>query len=139
MSGSRSTVRRPDRTEPDLFVSSLHLSDQINHNIIQSEIEGGVFLDDLGVGSVLEVETQNRFYTLEYRGDGEALISGHPTFCPQSVLVNVHGSTWGGAMLKRRFIGRGMRLEFCHPCHGAILTSPIQEVREVRESWSRAA
>ena len=34
-------------------------------------------------------------------------------------------------MLKARFLGRGMQLEFCHPEYRtAIVTSPIQEIRE---------
>ena len=34
-------------------------------------------------------------------------------------------------MLKRRFVGRGMHLEFCHPEYQTpIVTSRIQEIRE---------
>ena len=124
--------------KPNLFVPHPNLSDQINHNICQSEIEGGVFLDHLPVGTVLEMETTNRFYELEYRGNGTAMIAGHPKFCPEPVLVNVHGSTWGRAMLKIHFVGRGMFLGFDHPEFGVIRTSRIQEIREVsrgRRPW----
>ncbi|HYM11028.1 MAG TPA: hypothetical protein VEU62_09850, partial [Bryobacterales bacterium] len=114
-----------------LFSPHPHLSDEINRNIIESEIEGGVLLDRLPIGAVLEVTTQNRFYRLEHLGDGRALIAGHPVFCPEAVLVDVHGSTWGGSLIKIRFVGRGMRLEFHHPLHGLILTSRIQEIREL--------
>ena len=31
--------------------------DEVNRNIVQSEIEGGVYLDELCEGAVLEVET----------------------------------------------------------------------------------
>jgi len=41
--------------------------DQVNHNIVQSEIEGGVHLRDVRPGTVLEIRTQNRAYTR--RGD----------------------------------------------------------------------
>jgi NAD-dependent oxidoreductase involved in siderophore biosynthesis len=45
--------------------------------------------------------------------------------------VAIAGSTWGGSMLKQRFVGRGMHLEFCHPEYPTpIVTSPIQEIRE---------
>jgi hypothetical protein len=114
-----------------LFSPHPHLSDEINRNICQSEIEGGVLLDRLPIGAVLEVTTQNRFYRLEHLGNGQGLISGHPVFCPEAVLVDVHGSTWGGSLIKIRFVGRGMRLEFHHPLHGLILTSRIQEIREL--------
>ena len=116
---------------PAVFTPNAHLSDEINRNIIQSEIEGGVFLQNLPNGAVLEIETQNRVYTLVSRGDGDALLSGHPTFCPEPAPVQIHGSTWGGSMLKRRYVGRGMRLEFCHPEYRTpIVTSSIQEIRE---------
>ena len=37
-------------------------------------------------------------------------------------------------MLKRRFVGRGMHLEFCHPEYSTpIVTSCVQEVRECAE------
>ena len=117
--------------QPNLFVPHPNLSDEINSNIVQSEIDGGVWLDRLPVGTVLEMETANRFYEIVNRGNGKAMIVGHPTFCPEPVLVNVHGSTWGRAMLKMHFVGRGMFLEFDHPEFGVIRTSRIQEIREL--------
>jgi hypothetical protein len=102
----------------------------VNRNIVQSEIEGGVHLREVPPGTVLEVQTQHHAYTLCYQGSGQALISGHPKFCPAPVLVSIHGSTWGGSMLKERFIGRGMRLEFGHPAYPPITTSVIVDVRE---------
>lgn len=117
---------------PGLFKPHPCLSDAINHNVIQSEIEGGVHLRDVPLGAVLEVQTQNRSYTIVNQGRGHALISGHPEFCPDPVLVKVHGSTWGGAMLKEAFIGRGMHLEFRQPAHLPITTSRIVEVRAKR-------
>ena len=107
-----------------------HLDDSINRCIIQSEIEGGVDLREVAPGTVFEVRTQNRAYTIRYQGLGQALISGHPVFCPEPVLVNIHGSTWGGSMLKERYIGRGMHLEFGHPVYQPITTSVIVEVCE---------
>ena len=117
---------------PALFSPSPYFDDSVNRNIVRSQIEGGVHLAQLPPETVLEVETQNRAYTLCYKGSGQALISGHPVFCPEPVLVNIHGSTWGGSMLKERYIGRGMRLEFAHPNYEPITTSIILDVREKR-------
>jgi hypothetical protein len=119
-------------TEPDLFTPHPNLSEEVNRKIVQSEVEGGVYLDQLPDGSTLEVETQNRFYTIINRGRGHALIWGHPKFCPDPVLVRIHGSNWGGSMLKVRFIGRGMHLEFRHPEHRTIITSRIVEIRQLQ-------
>jgi hypothetical protein len=114
---------------PQLFTPHEHLSDAINHNVVQSEIEGGVSLERLPADAVLEVRTQNRSYIIANRGGGEAMISGHPQYCPEPVLVRISGSTWGGSMLKTLFIGRGMHLEFRHPEHRVITTSKILEIR----------
>ena len=113
----------------DLFQPHFNLSDQINGNVIRSEVEGGVHLRDLAPGAVLEVETRRRRYTIVNQGDGEALISGHPQYCPTPVRVKIHGSTWGGSMLREHYIGRGMHLEFRHPDYSPITTSRIVEVR----------
>jgi hypothetical protein len=113
-----------------MFIAHQNLSDQINGNIIRSEIEGGVYLRDLPDESTLEVATQNRRYILVLRNDGHALISGHPEFCPEPVLVRISGSNWGGSMLKAAFLGRGMHLEYRHPkFRGPIVTSPIVDIR----------
>jgi hypothetical protein len=113
-----------------IFAPHQNLSDQINGNIVRSEIEGGVYLRDLPDQATLEVATQNRRYTLVVSSDGQALISGHPEFCPEPVEVRIHGSNWGGSMLKAAYLGRGMHLEYRHPNYrGPIVTSPIVEIR----------
>jgi hypothetical protein len=114
---------------PKPFMPHPNFSDEVNRNIVQSEIEGGVCLDDLSEGARLEVETQNRWYTILIRGRGKELIWGHPQYCPAPVPVSIAGSTWGGSMLKLRFIGRGMRLEFRHPVFRTIITSQIVDIR----------
>ena len=80
-------------TEP--FRPHPNFDDATNRAICKSEIDGGVTLDELPVGAVVNVETANTLYRIENRGEGEALISGHPEICPEPVLVNFHGSTWG--------------------------------------------
>ena len=35
------------------------------------------------------------------RDDSSAYISGHPVFCPEPVLVHIHGSSWGGSSFRR--------------------------------------
>lgn len=118
-----------------MFVPHPNLSDEINGNIIQSEIEGGVYLRELPDESTIEVETQNRWYTLVILRDGQALISGHPEFCPEPVLVHISGSTWGGSMLKMAFVGRGMHLEYRHPNYeGPIITTRIVDIRLRKEA-----
>ena len=125
---------------PRLFAPHPNLSDEVNRNIARSEIEGGVHLEDLAQGCRLEVQTQHRRYTVINCGDGWALISGHPEYCPAPLLVRIVGSNWGGSMLKMRFIGRSMHLEFKHPEYRTpIITSRIIEIREAAFSEEAAA
>ena len=122
-----------------------NLSAEINHNISKSESEGGVYVHDhpdfvsaeikaqpvLPAGKVLLIQTRNTLYRLEKRGPKEFYISGNKGYCPNPTKAKIHGSTWGGSMLKMGFIGRGMRLEFSIPGKGGcITTSEIQEVSE---------
>jgi hypothetical protein len=46
------------------------LGDRERHDIVRSEIEGGVFLNDLPRHTVLKIETSNRCYTAEVLGHG---------------------------------------------------------------------
>jgi hypothetical protein len=118
-------------TSLELFRPHPNLSDEVNRSIVQSEIEGGAFLDDLPSETTLEIQTQHRWYTVVHCGRGEAWISGHPAFCPEPVLVRIEGSSWGGSLLKMRYVGRGMHMEFRHPAYRMpIVTSRIVEIRQ---------
>jgi hypothetical protein len=117
--------------ESGIFTPIPHFDDAINHAICRSEIDGGVELARLAAGAVVEVTTRHHTYTLENQGNGDVLISGHPKYCPEPVLVRFHGSTWGTPLIRGRFIGREMRMEFWHPNFGILLTSEVSEIREL--------
>jgi len=126
-------MQDPEVAITNIFRPNPHLSDAINSNIVRSEVEGGVYLKDLPAESILEIETQNRFYVLVHQGSGQFLLSGHPKFCPEPTPVTVSGSNWGGSMLKKAYVGRGMHLEFLHPrFERPIVTSRIVEIRLLR-------
>jgi hypothetical protein len=96
-----------------------------------SGLEKGVDLDELPVGAVLEVHTRHNVYHIENRGDGMAVISGHPSYCPEPVLVNLYGSKLDGQPPRMGFLGEGRRMEFRHPVFGLIATSRIESVRKL--------
>ena len=102
--------------------------------LIDSEHEG-LYLRDLEAGDVVEIFTQNRVYRMIYEGDGEAMISGHPEFCPEPIPVKILGSTWGGSMIKTDFIGCGMHLEFRPAGTRRVTTSRILEIRAPGVKW----
>jgi len=127
-----------DPNSVPLFRPHHNFDDAINNAICQSEIEGGVDLDTLTVGTVLDVRTAYHLYRMEYRGDGEVLISGHPELCPEPVRAHVHGSTWGTPMIWRRYIGRGMHMEIGYS--GCVaLTSRVREIHEINPAERIAA
>lgn len=126
-----------------------NLSDDINRNIAKSEIDGGVWLqmptgevarkeateggNVLTEGRALLVQTKNTLYRIEKRGEDDFYISGHARYCPEPTKANIHGSTWGGSMLKMGWVGRGMHLEFSTSAHGTVTTSTISDISEVSQ------
>lgn len=95
-------------------------------------------LHDMRPGSALRVITEHTCYTIRMVFGRIALISGHPLYCPEPVLVTICGSTWGLLGLRDGLVGRGMRLKFHHPDYGtSVTTSSIREIRSCPEieSW----
>ena len=117
--------------DSDIYQVHPNLDSAITRAIVQSEIEGGVSLNELPIGAVVEVQTKNTLYHIENRGDGQVLISGHKDFCPKPLLVDFQGSTWGTPMCKVRYIGRGMFMEFHHPTAGTVTTTRVQDITEL--------
>jgi hypothetical protein len=64
----------------DLFFPHPNFGDAINRNVVQSEIEGGVHLNDVPPETVLEVQTKNHVYTIVHKAWDQALISRQPEF-----------------------------------------------------------
>lgn len=128
------------------------LSQKINDNILSSVIAGGADITKR-VGQGYKVTTKYTIYTLVHVGpqawDYQLTASERTpgswkgrtvTYLddPTGVKVNIHGSTWGGSMLKIHFIGRGMYLEFGAtdtnynpPCPKVVLTSTIEDIEEI--------
>jgi hypothetical protein len=73
---------------PKSFMPHPNLSDEVNPNIAQSEIEGGVCLDNLSDSEVLEVEAENRWYTIVV-GRSVSMILRH---LPKEFSVAIHYS-----------------------------------------------
>ncbi len=67
------------------------------------------------------------------RADAHVRISGHPTFCPEPVEVELEGSFGSVPPLNPHpgFIGRGMYLVFKHPVFGEVTTSRIVEIHKL--------
>ena len=109
-----------------------NLSDEINRNIQQTAILGGVDLRTVPEGKVLLVQTQHTLYRLTRVPDTDWpwRVSGHPKYCPRATPARIHGSTWGGSMIKLDFIGREMFVEMTLDGAGTIGTSAVSEITE---------
>jgi hypothetical protein len=90
----------------------------------------GISLRSLQAGSVIDVETRNHHYRVEYLGSDKARISGHPRLCPKPVEVQVQGSI--GRTVEAGLIREGMHLVF-RPLDDprSITTSEITGVKVV--------
>jgi hypothetical protein len=82
----------------------------------------GVSLSSLHHGSIIDLDTRNHHYHIEYLGGDKAKISGHPQLCPKPILVQLQGSI--GRTIETGFIGEGMHLVF----------SPLDDPRPVTTS-----
>jgi hypothetical protein len=99
--------------------------------------EEGIYLKDLAEGAVVELETQHHHYTLQKQAGSQVQISGHPTFCPEPIAVQIEGSVEGRPMMdpKPGYIGRGMHLIFKHPVFDSVTTSRIREIHSKSSTW----
>lgn len=105
-----------------------NLSDAINHNILQSEKDGGLWLKKLLPGHSARITTTSGTSYIIHRGpDSSLTIEGHPEFCPREVACSIPGSTWGGSMIKVGFVGLGMHMEFWinRECY---TTTPVKRI-----------
>jgi hypothetical protein len=108
-----------------MYVDHPNLTPEVNAAIRDSELAGGVFIKNLPIGTTVKVQTNNTLYTIDHNEDGD-YIQGSPKYCPERTKASIHGSTFGGSMIKVGWIGVGMYLEFSTPEHGTIGTSKIQ-------------
>ena len=102
-----------------------------NNTYLKSEEDDGVWLHEIEEGTVVYLLTRNTLYTIEKRADG-FYISGHEKYCPKPTNAHIHGSTFGGSIIKAGFVGVDRHLEFTTEGHpGMITTSRIQSISEL--------
>jgi hypothetical protein len=77
-----------------------------------TELREGLQLTDLEKGSVIDIETKSRHYSVEYLGGDRVRISGHPQWCPTPVVVRLEGSLGNSGDFEPGFVGTGMHIVF---------------------------
>src|SRR5260370_7063412 len=80
-------------------------------------------------GSWMGGEPKSRHYRIEFLGGNAIRISGHPEYCPDPVLAQLHGSVDKEGIFELGLIGRGMRLMFLLNEHRPVTTSRVLRVR----------
>lgn len=106
-----------------------NLSKEINDAIAESELLGGCDFAKFPDGKILFVRTWNTQYEVRKNGN-RTFIRGSKIYCPDWTECCIHGSTWGGSMIKTNFVGRNMHLEFWTAADGIITTSLIADIEE---------
>jgi len=103
----------PTEPNPAIEASKITLADgRVAFDCVklaQVETEG-VFLQDIPANSRVFVQTGNTLYQFDFV-DGQIIGLGGK-YLPEPVPVVIHGSTFGGSMIKVEYIGIDMHLEF---------------------------
>ena len=104
----------------------------------QSPSDSGLAIDlnRVSPGSLIDVETKSRHYTIECLGGSAVRISGHPEYCPEPVPAQLQGSIDKEGVLEAGRIGRGMRLMFFLDGHRPVTTSRIVSIHIARPKAS---
>ncbi len=103
--------------------------------LAQAPVEG-IDLKDYP-NHTIKVRTLNTLYTFltgngKIRGQASKDDGSLPNYLPWESEVQIHGSTWGGSMMKQNFVGKDMCLVFseaANPCPTRwVRTSRIQTI-----------
>jgi len=102
----------------------------------REDVHSGTGVDVRGLVPLtrLRVRTHNSLYQVTVISPGEStvLIQGGQFFA-EPVQASLGGSSYGGSMLKTRWIGLGMRMEI-YGEEGLIVTSPVRSVEAEDDS-----
>ena len=90
-----------------------------------SGISESVDLNSLRPGSLVDIETKNRHYSIECLGGSEIRISGHPQYCPVPMPAVLEGSVDMEGTVELGHIERGRRLLFLVKGRGPVTTSRV--------------
>jgi hypothetical protein len=108
-------------------MNNLHPS--ILKNIEDSKKSGGIELDKLTPGTRVEAQTKNTLYKIKVLDNNRFEIHGGHYFPEPTVDGGISGSTWGGSILKAKWLGIDMHMELYHPQDGKIMTTAVRTLK----------
>jgi len=88
------------------------------------EKQHSVALDKLAIGTKIEAKTRNTLYKIEILPNGRVMVEGGRYFLQPTETVIV-GSTWGGSMIKSKWLEIGMHIEMPQCTTTAVETLKI--------------
>jgi hypothetical protein len=103
-----------------------------------TELRDGVQLSDLKEGSVIDIETKSRHYSVEYLGGDRVRVSGHPHWCPTPVEARLEGSLRNSGSFEPGFVGTGMHIVFERfDDHLPLTTTEVKDLHLVSPEMSK--
>jgi hypothetical protein len=113
----------------------MNLHPDIVRRIEESEKQGGIKLTELAVGTRVEAQTRNTLYKIAVLENGKYMVEGGFYF-PEPKEAWISGSTWGGSMLKMKWLGIGMHMEFGNPECGTVTSTAVKSLKVLASDGS---
>jgi len=107
----------PERVEavPEMTIANMTvggLTGSRRDSMARERVEGGVDLQALSGGAVVEARTKNSVYSIRIGEGGRILLAGHPEHCPEPTQVVSVGSVLLTGAVCDGYLAPGMRMEF---------------------------
>ena len=107
-----------------------NLDPQIERLIAEQKERGGIQIDQLEIGTKIEAQTRNTLYKIEILSNGKFMVEGGKYF-PAPTETHIAGSTFGGSMLKLKWLGIGMCIEMPQ-----CVTTSVQSLKVIAPDGS---
>ena len=105
----------------------------VSGSFLKLDPDGGIELETLPPGTILEVKTKNHTYTVIPREGGFATFWGHPEYCPEPVTLQGVGATYLSGLFREGYLAPEMRFSF--PADGKrVNTSRIVSIERKRRN-----
>ena len=93
-----------------------------------SQTNSQINLESLPAGSLIDVETRSRHYSIECLGGHAVRVSGHPDYCETPMPAELYGSVHEAGGIGIGMIEPGSRLMFLMKGRGPMTTSKVLSV-----------
>lgn len=110
------------------------LDERIRELVDEQEREGGICIDNLAVGTKIEVRTKNSLYVLTVVDPAKQIVKViGGKHLPEEIEVIFQGSTFGGSILKPGWIGHEMYMEMTikREHKNVLTTGPVKSAKVI--------